>query len=125
MMNKEPIVEVIIRYEDFKSLSEKQRKNILNIDSEQVEFLISIKNEIYEKLSAEEKKNLEGFNRTEMEPLRQEITATKMLFKLRPDVKIDISVKESYKEKHLKRSRPYAPRKIINYNFNSHKKGGR
>jgi len=35
------------------------------------------------------------------------------------------AVRPSYKEKHLKQNRPYVPRKIINLNFNSRKKGGR
>ena len=34
-------------------------------------------------------------------------------------------IMQSYKEKHLKRSRPYAPRKILKANFNSCRKGGR
>ena len=120
----EPIVKAIILYDDFKRLSEKQKQSILDSDSEQVEFLISIKNDVYEKLSAEEKKELEGFKRTEIEPLRVEIVAMEKIFELPPRVDI-MEIRQSFKEKHKKSSKPYCPKNIINKNFNSKKKGGR
>ena len=124
----EPIVKFIILYDDFKRLSEKKKQSILDSDSEQVEFLISIKNDVYEKLSAEEKKELEGFKRTEIEPLMVETVATEIIFELPlkteiPEIKDNIS--PSFKEKHKKASKPYCPKNIINKNFNSKKKGGR
>ena len=121
----EPIVKAIILYNDFKCLSEKQKQSILDSDSEQVEFLISIKNEVYEKLSTEEKKNLEGFKRTEIEPLRKEIIAMNMLFELPPKVEIITQIEQSFKEKHKRDSKPYCPKKILNKNYNSKKKSGR
>ena len=120
----EPIVKAIILYDDFKRLSEKQKQSILDSDSEQVEFLISIKNDVYEKLSAEEKKELEGFKRTEIEPLRVEIVAMEKMFELPPRVDI-MEIRQSFKEKHKKSSKPYCPKNIINKNFNTKKKGGR
>ena len=123
-MNNEPIVKFVIIYDDFKRLSEKQKQSILDSDSEQVEFLISIKNDVYEKLSAEEKKELEGFKRTEFEPLRVEIVATEKMFKLPPRITITENI-QSFREKHKKASKPYCPKNIINKKFNSRKKGGR
>jgi len=120
-MNKEPIVKAIILYDDFKRLSEKQKESILNNDCEQIEFLISIKNEIYENLSAEEKKELEGFKRTEVTPLKVEVVMAEKLFELPPRIEIK-EIKQSFKEKHLK---PHCPKNIINRNFNTKKKGGR
>lgn len=124
----EPIFKFIILYDDFKRLSEKKKQSILDSDSEQVEFLISIKNDVYEKLSAEEKKELEGFKRTEIEPLMVETVATEIIFELPlkteiPEIKDNIL--PSFKEKHKKASKPYCPKNIINKNFNSKKKGGR
>ena len=127
-MNNESIVKLVILYDDFKRLSEEQKQSILNSDSEQVEFLISIKNEVYQKLSDKEKKDLEGFKRTEIEPLRKEIVAMEMIFKLPPRTEIE-EIKntflQSFKEKHKKDSKPHCPKNIINKNYSSKKKGGR
>ena len=120
----EPIVKIIILYDDFKRLSEEQKQSILDSDSEQVGFLISIKNETYEKLSAEEKKELEGFNRTELVPLKVERVATEKIFDLPPVIEIK-ETKQVFKEKHKKNLRPYCPKNIINRNFHTKKKGGR
>ena len=120
----EPIVTAIILYDDFKRLSKKIKQSILDSDSEQVEFLISIKNEVYEKLSVKEKKEIEGLKRTEIEPLRMEIDATAKMFELSPRITITENI-QSFKEKHKKASKPYCPKNIINKNFNTKKKGGR
>ena len=127
-MSNEPLITIVILYEDFKRLSAKQRQDILNIDDSIADFLVYIKNKDYEKLNNKEKKNLEGFKRTEKEPLRKEIIATEIMFKLPlkteiPEIKDNIS--PSFKEKHKKASKPYCPKNIINKNFNSKKKGGR
>lgn len=125
-MNNEPMIKAVISYEKFKLLSDELRQSILNIDNEQVEFLISIKNEKYEKLSEKEKKMLEGFKRTEREPLRQEIIAMNMMFELLPREEIKITIiEQSFKEKHKKDSKPYVPKNLLNKNYNSKKKGGR
>ena len=123
-MNKEPIVKAIILYDDFKRLSEKQKQNILNNNSEQIEFLISIKKEVYENLSAEEKKELEDFGRTEVAPLKVEVVATEKIFELPPRIEIK-EIKQSFTEKHKKNLKPHCPKNIINRNFNTKKKGGR
>ena len=123
-MNNEPIVKFVILYEDFKRMPEKQKQSILNSDSEQVEFLISIKNEAYEKLSDKEKKELEGFKRTEIEPLKAEIVAAEKIFELPPRISVT-EVRQSFKEKHIKQSKPYCPKNIINKNYNSKKRGSR
>ena len=123
-MNKEPIVKAVILYNDFKRLSEKQKESILNNDCEQIEFLISIKNEIYENLSAEEKKELEGFKRTEVTPLKVEVVMAEKLFELPPRIEIE-DIGQSFKEKHKRYLRPRCPKNIINRNFNTKKKGGR
>ena len=127
-MNNEPIVKFVILYSDFKRLSEKQKQGILDSDNEQVEFLISIKNEVYEKLSDKEKKELEGFNRTEIEPLRVEIVAAEKIFELAPRreiMEINNNFLQSFKEKHKKQSKPYCPKNLVNKNYNTRKKGGR
>lgn len=123
-MNKEPIVKAVILYNDFKRLSEKQKESILNNDCEQIEFLISIKNEIYENLSAEEKKELEGFKRTEVTPLKVEVVMPEKLFELPPRIEIE-EISKPFKEKHRKYLKPRCPKNIINRNFNTKKKGGR
>ena len=123
-MSNEPLITIVILYEDFKRLSAKQRQDILNIDDSIADFLVYIKNKDYEKLNDKEKKNLEGFKRTEKEPLRKEIIATEMMFELPPRVDI-MEIRQSFKEKHKKASKPYCPKNIINKNFNTKKKGGR
>lgn len=124
-MNNEDVVKVIIRYEELKLLSEEQRQKILNIDSEKVKFLVSIKNEVYEKLNDDEKKTLEGFERTEIEPLRQEIKAVNMVFKLLPKIELKENIQLSFRQKHKKQIKPYCPKKIYNKNYDSKKKGCR
>ena len=72
-----------------------------------------IVNEVYEKLSVEEKKEIEGLKRTEIEPLRKEIVATEKMFELFPRITITENI-QSFKEKHKKASKPYCPKNIIN-----------
>ena len=123
-MSNEPLITIVILYEDFKRLSAKQRQDILNIDDSIADFLVCIKNKDYEKLNDKEKKNLEGFKRTEKEPLRKEIIAMEIMFELPPRITLT-EVCQSFKEKHKKASKPYCPKNIINKNFNTKKKGGR
>lgn len=124
---------VIVSYLNFLKLSEKARQ----ICSKYDDFLVSVNKEEYLKLSAEEKKKLQGvaltdetFN-TELieqqktEPLRKEIAAVERIFSSLPEPKIEVVVEQSYKQKHLKMSRPYAPRKMFYAGYNSKKKGGR
>ncbi len=124
---------VIVSYLNFLKLSEKARQ----ICSKYDDFLVSVNKEEYLKLSAEEKKKLQGvaltdetFN-TELieqqktEPLRKEIAAVERIFSSLPEPKIEVVDEQSYKQKHLKMSRPYAPRKMFYAGYNSKKKGGR
>lgn len=124
---------VIVSYLNFLKLSEKARQ----ICSKYDDFLVSVNKEEYLKLSAEEKKKLQGvaltdetFN-TELieqqktEPLRKEVAAVERIFSSLPEPKIEVVVEQSYKQKHLKMSRPYAPRKMFYAGYNSKKKGGR
>ena len=124
---------VIVSYLNFLKLSEKARQ----ICSKYDDFLVSVNKEEYLKLSAEEKKKLQGvaltdetFN-TELieqqktEPLRKEVAAVERIFSSLPEPKIEVVVEQSYKQKHLKMSHPYAPRKMFYAGYNSKKKGGR
>ena len=91
--------------------------------------MISIKKDEYKNLKTEEKKKLYGFRLTEREPLKKPVIDSEKMFVIKDlseikgtDIKI---IEQSFKEKHRKYSRPPVPRKILNPNFNSHKKGGR
>ena len=124
---------VIVSYLNFLKLSEKARQ----ICSKSDDFLVSVNKEEYLKLSAEEKKKLQGVALTDetfntelieqqkIEPLRKEIAAVERIFSSLPEPKIEVVVEQSYKQKHLKMSRPYAPRKMFYAGYNSKKKGGR
>ena len=124
---------VIVSYLNFLKLSEKSRQ----ICSKSDDFLVSVNKEEYLKLSAEEKKKLQGVALTDekfnaeivekqnIEPLRKEIAAVERIFSSLPEPKIEVVVEQSYKQKHLKMSRPYAPRKMFYAGYNSKKKGGR
>lgn len=124
---------VIVSYLNFLKLSEKARQ----ICSKYDDFLVSVNKEEYLKLSAEEKKKLQGVALTDekfnaeivekqnIEPLRKEIAAVERIFSSLPEPKIEVVVEQSYKQKHLKMSRPYAPRKMFYAGYNSKKKGGR
>lgn len=121
-MDKKPI-KAIIYYKDFLKLSDETKK-VLS-ESQEVEYLISIKKEEYKKLSEEEKEKLYGFRRTEIEPLRQEKIDTNMMFRLPTKAEIKAVIDRSFKEKHKRDSEPYAPKNLFNKNFNTKKKGGR
>ena len=124
---------VIVSYLNFLKLSEKARQ----ICSKSDDFLVSVNKEEYLKLSAEEKKKLQGIALTDetfntelieqqkTEPLRKEIAAVERIFSSLPEPKVEVVVEQSYKQKHLKMSRPYAPRKMFYAGYNSKKKGGR
>lgn len=116
-------IKAAIYYKDFLKLSDEQKKFLS--ESQEVEYLISIKKEEYKKLSNEEKAKLYGFRRTEVEPLKKEIVPMNKLFLLPPKIEMEKIYNESYKAKHKKDLKPYCPKNIINKNFNSKKKGGR
>jgi len=124
-MNPEKLIKAIILYDDFILLSEETKQQML--DDERVEFLISIKNDRYEKLSEEEKLNIKDFECTEMEPLRKQVAKPETLFlEINPMPVSEIKILEqSFKEKHKKQSKPHCPKNIISRGFNSKKKGGR
>lgn len=124
-MIAEKKLKAIIHYKDFLLLDENQIINIL--ENKDIEFLISIKKDEYEKLEAAEKEKLYGFRRTEIAPLKKPIIDKEKIFVLQnlPEIK-DVKITEqSFKEKHYQKSRPPAPRKIFNAGYNSKKKGGR
>ena len=124
-MNPSKQIKAVIFYDDFIRLSEETKQEML--DDERIEFLISIKEDRFEKLSEEEKLNIKGFERTEMEPLRKPAVRPETLFmEIKsmsfPEVKI---LEKSFKEKHKKQSKPHCPKNVMNRGFNSKKKGGR
>ena len=119
-MNDKKVVKAIIHYKDFLALKEEQIRDMLQ--NEYVEFLIFIKKEDYRRLNDAEKKKLYGFRRTEKEPLKVQIAVTEKLFELPTRIEIR---PQTFSEKHKKTPKPYAPKNIINKNFNSRKKGGR
>lgn len=124
-MTERPI-KAIINYKDFLRMKEYLLKDFL--ENEYVELLISIKKDEYKSLNIEEKKMLYGFRRTEMPPIKAQRVAMEKIFKienLSEQKCADKELKQSFKEKHRQMSRPPAPRKILNLNYNSHKKGGR
>ena len=124
---------VIVSYLNFLKLSEKARQ----ICSKYDDFLVSVNKEEYLKLSADEKKKLQGVALTDekfsaeivekqnIEPLRKEIADVEKIFTLFPAPKLETVVVQSYKQKHLKLSRPPAPRKMFYAGYNTKKKGGR
>lgn len=122
-MNEDKPLKIIINYDDFKSFSTERRQKLS--EYKQAEFLIYIKEENYNRLSDEDKKILEGFERTETEPLRMNICKPKDLFlEAAQSFVSDIKVMEnSFKEKHRKQSKPYVL-KIIGKVWNK-KRGGR
>ena len=100
-------------------------------------FFVSISSSEYIKLKQEEQNKLFGIALTDVkpnveiiekqtpEPLKKEVVDNKKIFKLFPMPKIMEFTLQSYKTKHMKALRSYAPRTIVNKNFNSKKKGGR
>ena len=90
-MNEDKPLRIIINYDDFKSFSTERRQKLS--EYKQAKFLIYIKEENYNRLSDEDKKILEGFERTETEPLRMNICKPKDLFleaaqSFVPDIKV-------------------------------------
>lgn len=120
------IVAVIVEYDDFKRLSDEMRQKLLA--EEHIEWRVYIPQEKMEKLTEDEKKGLDGFVVTHERPVKVKIFTPEDLFpkEIEAPVLIDREkLEKSFKEKHRQYSRPPAPRKIYNRNFNSHKKGGR
>lgn len=122
---------VIVSYSNFLTLKETSRK----ILSESDDFFVSICKEEFIKLLDEDKKKLMGVALTNEKP-NASIIETKNMEELSPkelkfylkEIKPNIDVKvleQSYKEKHLKYSKPYCPKNILNRNYNSKKRGGR
>lgn len=122
---------VIVSYLNFLSLKDSSRK----ILSENEDFFVSISKEEYVKLSSEDKNKLVGvaltdekYNAKIIDTIkRDDIQPRNVKFYLK-EIKTDVEVKvleQSYKEKHLKYSKPYCPKNIINKNYNSKKRGGR
>jgi hypothetical protein len=122
---------VIVSYSNFLTLKETSRK----ILSENDDFFVSICKEEFIKLLDEDKKKLMGVALTNEKP-NASIIETKNMEELSPkelkfylkEIKPNIDVKvleQSYKEKHLKYSKPYCPKNILNRNYNSKKRGGR
>ncbi|MEE6206583.1 MAG: hypothetical protein VZR95_00835 [Alphaproteobacteria bacterium] len=124
-MNPNKLIKAIVLYDDFILLSEETKQEMLN--NEKIEFLISIKENRYEKLSEEEKLNIKDFERTEMEPLRKPAVRPETLFiTAKPLLADNVTVLEqSFKEKHKKQSKPQCPKNIMIRGYNSKKKGGR
>lgn len=124
-MNPNKLIKAIVLYDDFIRLSEETKQEMLN--NEKIEFLVSIKEDRFDKLSEEEKLNIKDFERTEMEPLRKQVAKPETLFmEIKsvsfPEVKI---LEQSFKEKHKKQSKPHCPKNIMIRGYNSKKKGGR
>ena len=124
-MNPNKLIKAIVLYDDFIHFSEETKQEMLN--NEKMEFLISINEDRFEKLSDEEKFKIKDFNHTEMEPVRIPAIRPKTLFMENknvylPEVKV---LEQSFKEKHRKQSKPHCPKNIIIRGYNSKKKGGR
>lgn len=123
-MEKNKIMAVILEYDDFKKLPEEKRQKLLA--EERVEWRVFIPRAKLDLLSEDEKKQLKGFVITDVKPLEVKRFTPEDLFPKELPVLIDREkLEKSFKEKHRQFSRPPAPRKIYNSNFNSHKKGGR
>lgn len=114
---------IIIDYEDFLKVSDEVKQEMLS--HQQVEWFISIKEDKYKQLSDAEKAQIEGFRRTEQEPLRTGRPRTREIFELNKYPKIiDIKqIEKTMKEEHKKRSKPFVPSVIGK--VCSKKKGGR
>jgi len=122
---------IIVSYLNFLKLKATSRKAL----SECEDFLVSISKEEYISLNDEEKKKLTGValtdekcNASVIETIKpEELSPEALKFYLKEikpitDVKV---MEQSYREKHLKSSKPYCPKNIINKNYNSKKRGGR
>ena len=125
-MEEGKVFTVIIDYDDFKKLPEEKRQKLLA--EERIDWRVYIPRENMEKLSEDEKKCLAGFTVTNEPPAKVKIYTPEDLFPKEieaPVVTDSEKLEKSFKEKHREMSRPPAPRKIYNRNFNSRKKGGR
>ena len=125
-MEQNKIMAIVVEYEDFKKLPEEKRQKMLS--EERVEWRVYIPRENMEKLNEDEKKCLAGFIITHEKPVKVKIHTSEDLFPKEIEVPVVIDrekLEKSFKEKHREISRPPAPRKIYNRNFNSRKKGGR
>ena len=122
---------IIVSYVNFLKLKENSRKVL----AECGDFLVSINEQEYMNLSDEDKKKLRGValtdekhNASVFETINvEELSPEALKFYLKEikpitDVKV---LEQSYREKHLKSSKPYCPKNIINKNYNSKKRGGR
>lgn len=121
---------VIVSCSNFLSLRVTSRK----ILSEQENFLVSVTEEEFANLSAEDLEKLTGVNLTDEECnvkiidtlKREELPPQNMEFFINEIKTVDVKViEQSFKEKHKERSKPYCPKNIINKKYNSKKKGGR
>lgn len=93
-----------------------------------VELTTYIKQEEYEKLSEEDKEKLRGFTLLEKESpvyILKKIKPEDVFPKEVPTILDSNQTEINYRKKHLKKSKPYAPKKMFNPHFNSRKKGGR
>ena len=122
---------VILSCSNFLSLKETSRKLL----SKSENFLVSVTKKEFAELSAEDLKKLTGVNltdekcnakiidtirREELPPLNKEFYLKEITNSI--DVKV---LEQSFKEKHMKHSKPYCPKNILNKNYNSKKRGGR
>lgn len=122
---------IIVSYLNFLKLKENSQKVLAECD----DFLVSINEQEYMNLSDEDKKKLKGValtdekhNTSVIETVKPEELSSESLKLYLKDLKpnMDIEVLErSYREKHLKYTKPYYPKNIINKNYNSKKRGGR
>lgn len=122
---------IIVSYLNFLKLNENSRKVLAKCD----DFLVSINEQEYINLSDENKKKLNGVALTD-EKCNASVFETINVEELFPEdlkfyikeIKPNMDVKmleHSYKEKHIRHSKPYCPKKILNKNYNSKKRGGR
>ena len=111
---------IIVSYLNFLKLKENSRKVL----AECGDFLVSINEQEYMNLSDEDKKKLRGValtdekhNASVFETINvEELSPEALKFYLKEikpitDVKV---LEQSYREKHLKSSKPYCPKNIIN-----------
>jgi len=124
---------VILSCSNFLSLRETSRRILSGSDN----FMVSVTEEELTGLSEEDLKKLADVNLTNkecnvkiMDTLgREDLPPRNVEFYIKEkEIPIDIEVSEplySYREKHMKRSKPYCPKNIINKNYNSKKRGGR
>lgn len=122
---------IIISYLNFLKLKENSRKVLAECE----DVLVSVTEQEYMNLSAEDKKKLRGvaltdekYNASAIETIsREELSSEDLKFylkEIKPDVDVRV-LERSYKEKHLKKSKPYCPKNILNKKYNSKIKGGR